>query len=70
MDMHSSSDADTNNSQPAKVDDDVDTEEEIPEKLKCGYLSWRPDCLQRYNHPKSLLLCVCWSTFVQGHAHS
>ena len=43
-----------------------DTEEMSEESLRCGYLCWRPDWLQRFNHPRFLLACVCWSTFVQG----
>lgn len=34
--------------------------------MRCGYLSWKPNCLQCMNKPQMLLACVSWFTFVQG----
>ena len=44
--------------------DDVDNEDE--EDLRCGYRSWRPECLQTCNTSRFLLASVCWFAFVQG----
>ena len=44
----------------------ADDEPEIEEHLKCGYWSWRPSCLQRFNTPRFLLVCIMWTTFTQG----
>ena len=49
-----------------KEEDEDEEDAEIPENLRCGYFGWRPDWLQKYNNPRALLACVCWSTFVQG----
>ena len=43
-----------------------DIEETESKSYKCGYVSWKPDWLQRFNHPWALLACVCWFTFTQG----
>ena len=52
---------------PVKATEDTREEQaEEYDSLRCGYLCWRPDWLQRFNHPHFLLACVCWSTFIQG----
>ena len=54
----------SNGSVTVSEEDDVTTES--GEDLRCGYRSWRPDCLQTFNTSRFLLASVCWFTFVQG----
>ena len=44
----------------------VDVVEPDDETLRCGYWSWKPDCLQVCNTPRWLLVCISWFTFTQG----
>ena len=40
--------------------------DEEDDELKCGYSSWTPSWLQRFNKPPWLLVTVMIATFTQG----
>ena len=53
----------TETDKESKVADKVDTDED---NLRCGYFSWRPDCLRKVNKPPWLLVTVMFMAFTQG----
>ena len=52
----------------ASENDPVVTEvdDEDVSEHKCGYFGWTPSCLQRFNTPPWLLVCIMFYTFSQG----
>ena len=43
-------------------------EYDVPLELRCGYLCWRPNCIQGCNDPKALLSALCYFVVIQGEA--
>ena len=35
-------------------------------RTSCGFFNWRPKCLDRFNKPSCLLICLCIFSFTLG----